>query len=73
MTKVVVDMSMSLDGYIAGPNDSFGNGLGDGGMHLHDWLFSGSEPSPYSDFFRPEGRNARWPTNCSRRRASPTT
>jgi dihydrofolate reductase len=57
MTKVVIDMSMSLDGYIAGPNDSFGNGLGDGGMRLHDWLFSGSEPSPHSDFFRPEGRN----------------
>jgi hypothetical protein len=31
MGKVIVDLSMSLDGYIAGPNDGPGNPLGDGG------------------------------------------
>jgi len=31
MSNVIVQMSMSLDGYIAGPNDSDANGLGDGG------------------------------------------
>jgi dihydrofolate reductase len=33
-------MSMSLDGFIAGPNDGPGNGLGDGGERLHDWLLA---------------------------------
>jgi dihydrofolate reductase len=34
---------MSLDGYVTGPNDSPSNGLGDGGMILHDWVFHGTE------------------------------
>ena len=58
MDKVVIDMSMSLDGYVAGPDDSHGQGLGgNGGEHLHDWLFSGDEPCRLSPFFHPEGRN----------------
>jgi dihydrofolate reductase len=32
-------MSMSIDGFIAGPNEGPGNGLGDGGMRLHEWMF----------------------------------
>ena len=40
--NVVVDLSMSLDGFITGPNDGPDNGLGDGGERLHDWLFSGA-------------------------------
>jgi dihydrofolate reductase len=37
-------MSMSLDGFIAGPNEGPDNGLGDGGHRLHDWAFpSGGE------------------------------
>jgi dihydrofolate reductase len=39
MGKVVVDMSMSLDGFIAAPHDVPGNGLGDDGMRLHNWMF----------------------------------
>jgi len=31
---------MSLDGFIAGPNESFDNGLGDGGHRLHEWAFA---------------------------------
>jgi dihydrofolate reductase len=30
---------MSLDGFITGPNVRVGNGLGDGGERLHDWMF----------------------------------
>ena len=30
---------MTLDGYVAGPNQSVENPLGEGGDHLHDWLF----------------------------------
>lgn len=38
-------MSMSLDGYIAGPNDGPGNPGGDGFMHLHGWYgFDESRP-----------------------------
>jgi hypothetical protein len=32
-------MSMSVDGFVAGPNQSVQNGLGDGGERLHDWVF----------------------------------
>jgi dihydrofolate reductase len=37
--KVVLDITTSLDGFIAGPNDGPDNGLGDGGERLHEWLF----------------------------------
>ena len=37
MSKVIVDITMSLDGFVTAPNDGPGNGLGDGGMVLHDW------------------------------------
>ncbi|GAA0235996.1 hypothetical protein GCM10009000_059300 [Halobacterium noricense] len=39
VTKVFVDMSMSLDGYIVGPNDDPENPLGDDGERFHEWLF----------------------------------
>lgn len=39
MSNVVIDMSMSLDGFIAAPNDNPDQGLGDDGMRLHNWMF----------------------------------
>jgi dihydrofolate reductase len=39
MAKVYCQISMSLDGFITGPNVRVGNGLGDGGERLHDWMF----------------------------------
>jgi dihydrofolate reductase len=39
MGLVTIDMSMSLDGYIAAPNDVPGDGLGEDGMRLHNWGF----------------------------------
>ena len=39
MGSVVIDMSMSLDGYIAAPNDNPDQGLGEDGIRLHKWLF----------------------------------
>jgi dihydrofolate reductase len=41
MGKVVFNMTMSLDGFVAGPNDNPENGLGDGGDRLFNWYFSG--------------------------------
>lgn len=42
MSQVVVDISVSLDGYVTGPNVGLDNGLGDGGEALHDWVFHGT-------------------------------
>jgi dihydrofolate reductase len=38
MSKLTATMSMSLDGFIAGPNDSVEQGLGENGERLHEWL-----------------------------------
>jgi len=40
MGRVILDQSMSLDGFVAGANISADNALGDGGDHLHEWMFS---------------------------------
>lgn len=37
--KVTVDISVSLDGFITGPNDGVDNPLGDGGDRLHEWVY----------------------------------
>jgi dihydrofolate reductase len=37
MSSTVLYMSMSLDGFIAGPNEGPDNALGDGGHRLHEW------------------------------------
>jgi dihydrofolate reductase len=47
MTRVTAGITISLDGYIAGPNDGPGRGLGDGGERLHYWVFGG--PWRYDD------------------------
>jgi dihydrofolate reductase len=41
MAKVLAGITMSVDGYIAGPNDGPGKGLGEGGERLHYWVFGG--------------------------------
>lgn len=38
MGKVVFDISVSLDGYVAGPDDGPELGLGAGGERLHEWV-----------------------------------
>jgi dihydrofolate reductase len=49
MGKVVFNMTVSLDGFVAGPNDNPDNGLGDGGDALFNWYFSGDTEIPISD------------------------
>jgi dihydrofolate reductase len=51
MTKVLSGITVSVDGYVAGPNDVPGNGLGDGGERLHYWVFGG----PWTYDNEPEG------------------
>ena len=49
MGKVVFNMTVSLDGFVAGPNDNPDNGLGDGGDALFSWYASGDTEIPISD------------------------
>jgi dihydrofolate reductase len=54
MSKVVIDMSMSLDGFVAGPDDGKAHPLGrNGGEHVFDWYFSG-KVEHRDPLFRPE-------------------
>jgi len=60
MTKVLAGITTSVDGYIAGPNDGPGKGLGEGGERLHYWVFGG--PWTYDDGPKGEatGEDAAW-------------
>jgi dihydrofolate reductase len=49
MTKVRVHISVSADGYVAGPNQTLENPLGEGGENLHGWAF------PLQAFRAPHG------------------
>src|SRR5690349_15630217 len=43
MNKVIFTISMSLDGFITAAGQTPEQPLGDGGMRLHEWAFSGDE------------------------------
>jgi len=60
MTKVTAGITMSVDGYIAGPDDGAEKGLGEGGERLHYWVFGG--PWTYDSEARGEatGEDAAW-------------
>jgi dihydrofolate reductase len=60
MAKVVAVITTSVDGYIAGPEDGPGKGLGEGGERLHYWVFGG--PWTYADGPEGEatGEDAEW-------------
>ena len=47
MATSILDMSMSLDGYIAGPDDFLG---GEDGERLHDWIAADGESGPSEQF-----------------------
>src|SRR4051794_12487198 len=40
MTKLTFDITMSLDGYIAGPNADLEEPLGQGGERIHEWMYN---------------------------------
>jgi dihydrofolate reductase len=67
MAKVVAGITTSVDGYITGPNDGPGRGLGDGGERLHYWVFGG--PWTYADesLGEPTGEDAAWLAEVSSR------
>ena len=64
MTKIVAGITTSVDGFIAGPDDGPGKGLGTGGERLHYWVFGGpwtyeSEPTGEAT-----GEDAAWLTEA---------
>jgi dihydrofolate reductase len=58
MAKVAVALTVSLDGYIAGPNDGKEFPLGEGGQALFEWYFNGDTPSRHYDRFKLSKRSA---------------
>ncbi|HET7735288.1 MAG TPA: dihydrofolate reductase family protein [Nocardioidaceae bacterium] len=54
MSMVRAAITTSVDGYVAGPNDRPGCGLGEGGERLHYWVFGG----PWSYDVEPSGSQA---------------
>jgi dihydrofolate reductase len=68
MSIVTCHLSISIDGFAAGPNQSVDNPLGEGGMRLHDWIFDtrawhemqgeeGGASTPDSDAFKETSAN----------------
>lgn len=55
MASSVLYMSMSVDGFIAGPNDRPDNPGGDGFMRLHEWYGFASDPGPNAELADPSG------------------
>ena len=53
MATVTIDLSVSVDGYIAGPDDGPANPLGDGGGALFAWMAAGDETIGTDDRLRP--------------------
>jgi dihydrofolate reductase len=60
MTKVLAGITMSVDGYVAGPNDGPGKGLGEGGERLHYWVFGGPWTYEAGTSGEPTGEDAAW-------------
>jgi dihydrofolate reductase len=56
VSATVLYMSMSLDGFIAGPNEGPDNPLGDGGHRLHEWALTGAD-AEHKGVGRPAGVN----------------
>jgi dihydrofolate reductase len=52
MSATVLYMSISLDGFIAGPNERLDNGLGDGGDRLHEWFRTRADAQPREGLVR---------------------
>jgi dihydrofolate reductase len=57
---VIAGITTSVDGYIAGPDDGPGKGLGEGGERLHYWVFGGPWTYGNAPKGEPSGEDAEW-------------
>jgi dihydrofolate reductase len=68
MGKVMVSLSISLDGYIAGPDDGLEHPLGRGGERIFAWMNAGPESARVNEWLAPpEASKAiidAWSTDC---------
>jgi dihydrofolate reductase len=68
MGTVIVGLSISLDGFIAGANDGPANPMGDGGARLFTWMSAGPPENRINDFFTPPDASRvvidEWLTEC---------
>jgi dihydrofolate reductase len=60
VTKVLAAITTSVDGYITGPNDGPGKGLGEGGERLHYWVFGAPWTYDSGPKGEPTGEDAAW-------------
>jgi dihydrofolate reductase len=67
MTKVIAAITTSIDGYVAGPDDGPGKGLGEGGERLHYWVFGGPWAYDAEPRGEPTGEDAAWLNDVSSR------
>jgi dihydrofolate reductase len=50
MSKVIFEMTISLDGYVTGPDVRPEEPMGDGGERLHEWMFAGKSQAEVETF-----------------------
>lgn len=67
MTRVIAGITTSVDGYIAGPDDGPGKGLGEGGEQLHYWVFGGPWSYESESHGEPTGKDAAWLSEATAR------
>ncbi len=67
MASVLAAITTSIDGYITGPDDGPGKGLGEGGERLHYWVFGGPWTYAESERRAPAGEDAAWLTDTMSR------
>jgi dihydrofolate reductase len=56
MTRVILNFTMSLDGFIAGPEVGEANPMGVGGEELHSWMFGDVAPADHEQIEAIRGR-----------------
>ena len=72
MTKVVAEITASLDGFVAGPNQTLAQPLGAGGNKLHEWVvrLKTFRELHGMDAATPTPTKSCWPRPCARQARS---
>jgi len=65
MSRVTIDITISLDGFVAGPNQSVENPIGENGDRLHRWMFEAAAKTLQSSRRSPRPAPTSWAAICS--------